>query len=142
MPFGKLLSWARFDKVEAAATAVAQPSLLPAIDQDRQDRLRLQLQRRQAADFYYLVDVVGTCNLRCPSCPVGNYETPAVKGLMDFAYFEKLVLKAEAEVPGKRLFFDLYNWGEPALHPELPKFIAFLRRRGWGVGPDPSAGFT
>jgi MoaA/NifB/PqqE/SkfB family radical SAM enzyme len=134
MPFGKLLSWGRSDKEKAAATAVAQPSLLPAIDQDRQDRLRLELQRRQAADFYYLVDVVGTCNLRCPSCPVGNYEAPAAKGLMDFAYFEKLVLKAEAEVPNKRLFFDLYNWGEPALHPELPRFIAFLRRRGWGVG--------
>jgi MoaA/NifB/PqqE/SkfB family radical SAM enzyme len=130
MLFGKRLPWARTEKEEP----VSEPPVLPAIDQGRQDRLRLVLQRRQAADFYYLVDVVGTCNLRCPSCPVGNYEDQPAKGLMDFGYFEKLVLKAESEHPNERLFFDLYNWGERALHPELPRFVAYLRSRGWGVG--------
>jgi MoaA/NifB/PqqE/SkfB family radical SAM enzyme len=109
-------------------------TLLPPIDQDAQDELRGKLQKRQTADFYYLIDVVGACNLKCPSCPVGNYAEQPAKGFMSVAYLEKVLEKAGAEHPGKRLFFDLYNWGEPALHPELPQIIKAIKARNWGCG--------
>lgn len=108
--------------------------VLPPIDERAQERLRIALQQRQTADFYFLIDVVGTCNLRCPSCPVGNYTAPTAKGLMSHDYFVSLLDKAELEHQGKRLFIDLYNWGEPALHPDLSKLIKEVKRRGHGCG--------
>jgi MoaA/NifB/PqqE/SkfB family radical SAM enzyme len=107
---------------------------LPPIDQDAQDELRGKLQKRQTADFYYLIDVVGACNLKCPSCPVGNYAEQPAKGFMSVEFFEKVLEKLSAEHPGKRLFIDLYNWGEPALHPELPQIIKVIKARKWGCG--------
>lgn len=39
--------------------------------------------------FHYFIDVVGGCNLRCPSCPVGNSpEADHSKGLMDVQLFK------------------------------------------------------
>ena len=35
---------------------------------------------RERWQFY--VDVVGTCNLRCPSCPVGNSDAKVPTGTM------------------------------------------------------------
>lgn len=35
--------------------------VLPPIDERAQERLRITLQQRQTADFYFLIDVVGTC---------------------------------------------------------------------------------
>jgi hypothetical protein len=113
---------------EGRDIATALPTLAP-IDSDVQRRLRVDLQRRQTADFYYLVDVVGTCNLRCPSCPVGNYADKPPKGLMQLGYFQSILQKARAEHSGKRLF-----WGEPALHPELSKLISAVKTQGFGCG--------
>jgi MoaA/NifB/PqqE/SkfB family radical SAM enzyme len=114
--------------------AVVDQGVLPPIDTEVQLRLRTALQKRQTAEFYYLIDVVGTCNLTCPSCPVGNYTSVSAKGLMPVDYFERVLDKAKAEHPGKKLFFDLYNWGEPALHPNLSKLIAAVKTRSFGCG--------
>lgn len=53
---------------------------------------------------------------------------------MSLDYFVRLLDKAEREHEGKRLFIDLYNWGEPALHPDLSKLIREVKRRGHGCG--------
>jgi MoaA/NifB/PqqE/SkfB family radical SAM enzyme len=73
-----------------------------------------------------VVDIVGSCNLRCPSCPVGNMglEVNAV-GVMDRACFKKIVTKARREHGAK--IVALYNWTEPFLHPELPEFIRIVK---------------
>jgi hypothetical protein len=97
-------------------------------------RLRRVLQQRQTADFYYLIDVVGTCNLRCPSCPVGNYPDASPKGLMSIGKYEAILEKIAREHPGERVFVDLFNWGEPGLHKHLGEIIRRTRARGFGVG--------
>src|SRR5580704_9218285 len=38
-----------------------------------------------------LVDIVGGCNLRCPSCPVGNMPATNPAGLMDMNLFASII---------------------------------------------------
>jgi MoaA/NifB/PqqE/SkfB family radical SAM enzyme len=78
----------------------------------------------------FWIDIVGTCNLRCPSCPVGNYREAdfagAVRrrGFMNFGYFREVLAKIERENPNDLCRIELYNWGEPLLHPEIAKIVA------------------
>lgn len=91
--------------------------------------LRAGAQRR----FNYNVEVVGSCNLRCPSCPVGNMppsRRARPQGLMDPALFAEIVRKIVRESPGRETKVSLYDWGEPTLHPELPRMIRLLREHG------------
>lgn len=51
----------------------------------------------------FLIDVTGTCNLRCPSCPVGNFKEKLneqrVKGFMPLDYFYRVIEKIKKECP-------------------------------------------
>jgi len=100
----------------------------------KQLKLRRELQLRQTADFYYLIDIVGSCNLKCPSCPVGNYEEQPSKGLMSLETYIKILNKIYKEHPGEKIFVDLYNWGEPGLHKNLGEIIKLTHEFGYGVG--------
>jgi len=87
------------------------------------------------ADYYYNIDIVGTCSVQCPSCPVGNSaDAPTPKGMMSIETFEEVLDKIKIESPGARTSVELYNWGESALHPDLPKFIAAVKNRGFICG--------
>ena len=44
--------------------------------------------------------------------------------------FERIGAKIRSECPSARPQVSLFNWGEPLLHPELPRFITTLRRNG------------
>lgn len=93
------------------------------------EALRPGQQRR----FNYNVEVVGSCNLRCPSCPVGNMASARrarPRGLMELALFEAIVRKIVRESPGRTTKVSLYDWGEPTLHPDLPRMIEILRAHG------------
>jgi pyruvate-formate lyase-activating enzyme len=75
-----------------------------------------------------ILDVVGTCNLRCPSCGVGNTGMINPTGLMDLGLFKQLLAKAMREYQLFRV--SLYNWAEPLLHPELPEFVRVVKNYG------------
>jgi MoaA/NifB/PqqE/SkfB family radical SAM enzyme len=49
---------------------------------------------------------------------------------MDLALFESIVDKIVLESPGRKTKVALYDWGEPSLHPDLPRMIELLRARG------------
>lgn len=86
---------------------------------------------REAGTYVYTIDIVGTCNLRCPTCPVGNLADSArPRGFMDYALFERIVDKLARESPAATPEVWLFNWGEPLLHPEAPRFLRLLRERG------------
>jgi MoaA/NifB/PqqE/SkfB family radical SAM enzyme len=84
----------------------------------------------------YLIDIVGTCNLKCPSCPVGNVSNvdfagmARPKGFMKFELFEQIIAKARHDSAGRgepiRVF--LYNWGEALIHPRIVDFVQLLSR--------------
>ncbi len=85
----------------------------------------------EASTFIYSIDVSGTCNLRCPSCPVGNFpDALRSKGFMDLDLFRRIVekIKQDRVVDNPKVW--LFNWGEPLLHPKLPEMIAILKQNG------------
>lgn len=79
--------------------------------------------------FSFYIDIISTCNLRCPSCPVGN--TPEVKnpqGIMSPEMLERILQKAVQECLVTNV--GLYNWAEPLLHPQLPEMIRVVNKFG------------
>lgn len=85
-------------------------------------------------NYVYSIDIVGTCNLRCPTCPVENMrETPRAKGMMSLATFNAILDKIAQEAPVPSPEIWLFNWGEPLLHPELPEIIRAVKARAMCV---------
>lgn len=79
--------------------------------------------------FSFDIDVVGACNLRCPSCPQGNvrdYRLP--HGYMEPELLRHIIQKAKSEcrVAG----IGLFSWAEPMLHPKLPDLIRIVQDAG------------
>jgi MoaA/NifB/PqqE/SkfB family radical SAM enzyme len=68
----------------------------------------------------------GLCNLRCPSCPVGNSKLLPTKR-MALPMFRKILDKLEREINFRRVWVSSFN--EPLLHPECWKFIYELQTR-------------
>lgn len=77
--------------------------------------------------YSFTIDVVGVCNLKCPSCPQSG-ETRLPKGMMTPELLEKILTKAQAECD--ILNVALYDWGEPLLNPHLPELIGIVHRHG------------
>ncbi len=83
--------------------------------------------------FVYNIDIVGTCNLACASCPVGNVRRGdadrgiAPKGFMPLGRFSEILTKVLREAPVPLPTIALYNWGEPLLHPDIGKIVALVR---------------
>ena len=46
------------------------------------------------------------------------------------ALFEKIIAKIRRELPVPTPIINLYNWGEPLLHPDLPAIITILHQAG------------
>lgn len=116
-----------------AALQRARPRdyLNPEVFDPQQQRTLLRHAPREAGSYVYAIDVVGTCNLRCPTCPVGNFQAAdRPKGFMAVDLFERILDKIVAECPAGRPQVWLFNWGEPLLHPDLPALVAATKRRG------------
>jgi MoaA/NifB/PqqE/SkfB family radical SAM enzyme len=79
--------------------------------------------------FSFNIDVVGSCNLQCPSCPVGNSEDVYThKGFMEPELLNSIMKKATSEC--EVLCVSLYNWTEPLLHPNLPELVNIVQSYG------------
>jgi MoaA/NifB/PqqE/SkfB family radical SAM enzyme len=88
--------------------------------------------------FVYDIDIVGSCNLRCPSCPVGNSApllaaTPRRNsGMMELAQFEAILDKIGVDQGGRPdIVITLFNWGEPTLHAQVGDFVRAINQRGY-----------
>lgn len=79
--------------------------------------------------FDYQIDISGSCNLRCISCPQGNFGRKPKNGFMDAATFEKVLTKVIQEDPFVGAV-SLYNWGEPLLNQHLPEIINIANEKG------------
>lgn len=72
------------------------------------------------------IDVAGTCNLKCISCPRGNMKEQPAPGFMSAATYKKVLDKLIKEIPWLGSV-QLYTWGEPMLNKELPEIISITR---------------
>ncbi|MBS4078223.1 radical SAM/SPASM domain-containing protein [Pseudomonas rustica] len=77
------------------------------------------------------IDIVGACNLSCPSCPMGNSENLNFKKAMQLDMFKQIVEKAKGEGVGA---IFLYNWTEPLVHPKIGEFIEVINAAGMESG--------
>ena len=84
------------------------------------------------AQNFFTLDVSGTCNLKCPSCPNSSCPSDRPKGFMSISDFKKITQKILKEV-GLVSHFSLYNWGEPLLHPQLDLLIDYAHQMGIAV---------
>ena len=118
--------------VQAALDRIRPRSYLaPEVFDPGQGVTLLRHAPRESASYVYAIDVVGTCNLRCPTCPVGNFAAAdRPKGFMPLDLFERILDKIVAERVADRPEIWLFNWGEPLLHPQLPALVAAVRSRG------------
>ncbi len=84
---------------------------------------------RDLRRFNYQVEVSGMCNLKCISCPRGNWERMRNTGIMSPASYKNILDKVLKEDPWTGII-TLYNWGEPLLNPQLPEIIRITRENG------------
>jgi pyruvate-formate lyase-activating enzyme len=81
--------------------------------------------------YTIVIDVFSYCNLRCPSCIVGNKfgrmeDWP--KGLMSPDLLDAIVAKAKSEIEIGGI--GVFNWTEPLLHPRLYELIEVINNQG------------
>ena len=80
-------------------------------------------------DTFFTIDIVGTCNLNCPSCAQSIAEIKNPVGIMKLNDFKKVIKKMKDEVD-MVTHVSLYSWGEPLLHTELHLLINHLHEEG------------
>ncbi len=115
----------------AAARAAPRRYLAPEVADPVLGRTLRRHSPREAGHYVYAIDVVGTCNLRCPSCPVGNSpDRDRPRGMMAPALFARIIAKIRGECPDPEPEIWMFNWGEPLLHPKLPELIGMVRAAG------------
>jgi hypothetical protein len=79
--------------------------------------------------FNYQIDVSGSCNLHCISCPQGNMPDHRKPGFMSALTYRNLISKIVKEDPYTGII-TLYNWGEPLLNKELPEIVSITNEFG------------
>ena len=85
---------------------------------------------RKSTTLY--IDIFGHCNLRCPSCPVGNWSKNDGKtfssGLIDEQTLRLILEKALSETNVESV--GLFNWTEPLLNPNVNRLVRIVKSYG------------
>jgi MoaA/NifB/PqqE/SkfB family radical SAM enzyme len=80
----------------------------------------------------YTIDILGSCNLSCASCPHSIDDNDVPKGSMKIDIFEKVFEKITTE--SKELtHVSLYSWGEPLIHPYLDQIVDMVHKKNIAV---------
>lgn len=85
----------------------------------------LRRDRLVSVPYRYTIDPTNACNLRCPLCPTGLGILGRERGLIKVADFQRLV----DQITPWCYLLELYNWGEPFLHPGIFEMISYAHRR-------------
>lgn len=76
--------------------------------------------------YIAVIDVTNTCNLRCPYCPTGTRRNSGrERRFIDLSEIELLLKEAGDYI----ISANLYNWGEPFLHPEIDSIVKAFHDR-------------
>ncbi len=72
------------------------------------------------------IEPTNHCNLNCPLCPTGTGAMSRPRGFMSMETFGRIL----DELGETLVTAVLYGWGEPFLHPEMPRMIEACTQRG------------
>lgn len=86
-------------------------------------RLRTRLWSRP---WHVIVEPTNACNLRCPYCFTGAGGRGRKVGRLPLATFRRVL----DEIGDYLIDVELFGWGEPLLHPELPEMVRLAASRG------------
>lgn len=112
-----------------AVSRIALPYLTPAkvvnVLHCEAEALR-RAARPRSFPYIAFVDVVNACNLRCPYCPTGaQRESGRQLTTIDLAHVQRLL----DELGDYLISANLFNWGEPLLHPQLSTIVEMIHQR-------------
>ena len=103
----------RFDWNNQPEKSIAQNKLGPELKDDKTPPLCLD------------IEVASICDLACPFCFREFIATPD-KIINEKLCYDLIDQAAELNIPSIK-----FNWrGEPLLHPKLPEFISYAKRKG------------
>lgn len=126
----QFVNWLEQHGLHAADHAkLKQRSVLPAHLQPVAPSQQRRYHPIESSRYVYAIDVVGGCNLRCPTCPVGQ-GADLSKGLMPRHLFQAILQKIVQEQAPHQPDIWMFNWGEPLLHPQLDQLIDDVRQHG------------
>lgn len=114
-------------------------------DQELNQILALSFCREQDANAYKNVyfEVSGVCNAKCPYCVTGinciigrNIEDISARKFVDVDEFKFTInhLITNSIISRRESVVQLYNWGEPCLHPHFEKLLSILTENGIRYG--------
>ncbi len=78
----------------------------------------------------YFIDPINICNLRCPLCPTGRGVLARSPGRMEVSLLKQII----DEIAPWAYRVELYNWGEPLLHPDIIEIIRYASQQRVTVG--------
>jgi MoaA/NifB/PqqE/SkfB family radical SAM enzyme len=84
----------------------------------------LRRERVRGMPFTYFIDPINICNLRCAVCPTGLGILGREQGMIDLERFKAIV----DQIARYAYVLELYNWGEPFLHPGIFDMIDYAHR--------------
>lgn len=86
---------------------------------------RLRRSRVRGRPYILVVDPTNVCNLRCPLCPTGLMQRGREAGMIPWETFTRVI----DELAPWAYKVNLFNWGEPLLHPHLFEMIRYAADR-------------
>lgn len=75
--------------------------------------------------YRYIIDPLNLCNLRCPLCPTGLGTLGRTRGKMELEKFQSII----DQIVPYAYSVELYNWGEPFLHPRIFDIVSYASER-------------
>lgn len=91
---------------------------------------RLKTGRVMGMPVEYVIDPINQCNLECPLCPTGLKISGRKPGQQNLESFKKLI----DQIAPQAYRLELYNWGEPLLHPNIFEMISYATTHKIAVG--------
>lgn len=85
----------------------------------------LRRDRVRGMPYRYTIDPLNVCNLRCALCPTGLGTLKRERGKISFEDYKRLV----DQIAPHAYLVELYNWGEPFLHPQIFDMIEYASSR-------------
>ena len=85
----------------------------------------LKVDRVWGMPYRYNIDPTNVCNLRCPVCPTGLGILGREQGMIDFEDYQAVV----DQIAKYAYVLELYNWGEPFLHPRIFDMVRYAHDR-------------